>query len=380
MPRRSRGEGSISYDKRRKRYRVRITVGWELNEETGRSKQITKTLGSNYKTKGEATKALAEYLRNPYDLSNKDITFEHLYTKWFDENMGDGKSSMAYRVRAAYKYCSEIYKKKVVDITILDMKNCINKGTTISTRGKFKGQNITASPQTKESIKYLFNHVMAYATEARLIQYNIAKEFSLDKKVEQEKEEQHKVKVPFSVEQLKKLYKSMEFVPFADMVLYHCYSGWRPIEIVNIQIEDVHLDEMYIQGGTKTESGKNRIVPIHPDIKFIIKKYYDEAVSIGSKFLFNDINAKRGIGLSYGQYTKRFDDIIKILGFSQEFTPHCCRHTFITLAKSDEVKMNEYALKLIVGHKIKDITESVYGHRSLENLQKEIKKIKVVKS
>ena len=70
---RANGEGSISYDSRRKRYRAKITVGWELNEETGRTKQIVKTLGSNFKTKGEASAALSEYLKNPYDINNKDI-------------------------------------------------------------------------------------------------------------------------------------------------------------------------------------------------------------------------------------------------------------------------------------------------------------------
>ena len=43
---RSNGEGSITYDKRRKRYRAKVTVGWEMNEETGRTKQITKSAKS----------------------------------------------------------------------------------------------------------------------------------------------------------------------------------------------------------------------------------------------------------------------------------------------------------------------------------------------
>ena len=55
-------------------------------------------------------------------------------------------------------------------------------------------------------------------------------------------------------------------------------------------------------------------------------------------------------------------------------TPHEARHTFITLAK--EAEMNEYCLKLIVGHEIGDVTERVYTHRTLENLRTEIEKIK----
>ena len=47
---------------------------------------------------------------------------------------------------------------------------------------------------------------------------------------------------------------------------------------------------------------------------------------------------------------------------------------FITLAK--ECNMNEYILKLIVGHAIKDVTEKVYTHRTMEQLKGEIEKIK----
>lgn len=53
--------------------------------------------------------------------------------------------------------------------------------------------------------------------------------------------------------------------------------------------------------------------------------------------------------------------------------PHDTRHTFITLAK--EYDVNEYIIKLIVGHSIKDITEKVYTLRAIEQLKKEIEKI-----
>ena len=53
--------------------------------------------------------------------------------------------------------------------------------------------------------------------------------------------------------------------------------------------------------------------------------------------------------------------------------PHDTRHTFITKAKSCNV--DEYILKLIVGHEVSDITEKVYTHRTVEDLQKEIVKI-----
>ncbi len=373
--RRSNGEGSISYDKRRnKPYRAKITIGWELDEKTGRSKQITKDLGS-FKTKGEASRALAEYLKNPFDLSNKDITFSQLYEKWFDEFIIDHESHK-YRIKAAYKYCSSLYNKKIREITIIDMKDCINNGNIIETRGKYKGEKKTATPSTKESMKYLFNHLLQYATESRLIERNYAKDFTLDKKVFLEKEKNHKEKIPFTTEELNKLWKSIEFVPFADMIIYACYSGWRPGEIIKLKVEDVDLGQGFIKGGIKTTAGKNRLVPIHHLVRPIVEQYYNEAISVGSLYLFNDITKKKGIGLSKDQYLSRFNKVIETLRFRKEFTPHCTRHTFITMAKSREVNMNEYILKLIVGHEIGDLTEHIYTHRELQDLKEEIEKIK----
>ena len=374
---RGRGEGSVTYDRRRKRYRARVTIGWETNEETGRTKQIVKTLGSNYKTKGEATSALAEYLKNPYDLNNKDITFEQLYKKWFDEYIDtDEHESIKYRVKAAYRYCSLIYKKKFREITIIDMKDCIYKGTATCVRGKYKGQQRLASPQSKEIIKYLFNHIYDYALEARIVERNYAREFTLDKKVFQEKEKNYKSKVPFSKEEIDKLWKSIEFVPFADMIVYACYSGWRPTELIKLKIKDVDLKNGFVKGGMKTNAGKNRLVPIHPLVSSIVEKYYKEAKSVGSDYLFNDVNNKFGIGLSYDQYLSRFNKVMNALHFRTEITPHYTRHTFITKAKSREVNMNEYVLKIIVGHDVGDLTEHVYTHRELNDLKEEMCKIK----
>lgn len=373
---RANSEGSISYDKRRKKYRARVTVGWELNEETGKTRQIIKDLGSSYKTKGEASRALAEYLKNPFDLSNKDITFSQLYSKWYEDFMTEDHKSYEYRIKAAYKYCSPLYNKRIRDITVLDMKNCIYKEKIICTRGINKGQEQFASPSTKESIKFLFNHIFGYATEARLIERNYAKDFSLDKKVLKEKEINHKEKVPFSDDELNKLWRSIEFVPFADMIIYACYSGWRPSELVELKIKDVDLNSGFIKGGIKTNAGKNRLVPIHPLVMPIVKKYYNEALSINSDYLFNDISKKKGVGLSYDQYLSRFNKVINQLHFRKEITPHYTRHTFITKAKSRKVNMNDYILKLIVGHGIGDVTEHVYTHRELKDLQEEIELIK----
>ena len=370
---RANGEGSISFDKRRKRYRAKVTTGWEINEKTGKERQITKDIGSNFKTQSDAAQAIAAYLENPYNLEDKNITFSKLYERWFEEFIVDHESHR-YRIKAAYKYCGSLYNKKIREISIYDMKNAIATGTTIETRGKNKGQRKTASPAIKESMKYLFNHLLQYATEARLIERNYAKDFTLDKKILKKKEEQHVQKIPFTQEDLQIMWRAVDFVPFADMIWYACYSGWRPSELVTLKIENVDLEKGFIRGGIKTDAGRDRIVPIHPKAKPIIEKYYDEAVKVGSKYLFNDTNKKKGIGLSYDQYLSRFNNAMELLKFLDHHTPHCTRHTFISMAKASE--MNEHVLKLIVGHKERDLTEHVYTHRELQELKNEIKKIK----
>ena len=55
-------------------------------------------------------------------------------------------------------------------------------------------------------------------------------------------------------------------------------------------------------------------------------------------------------------------------------TPHETRHAFITRTK--DYNINEYALKKIVGHEVRDITEKIYTHRTIDTLLDEINKIK----
>lgn len=374
MPRkRSNGEGSISYDSRRKRYRAKITIGWEFDEKTGKSKQIIKSIGSNYKTRGEASKALEEYLNDPYDLDAKNITFSQLYEKWYEYFL-QTHESQRYRLKTAYAYCSTLYNKKFKAISILDMKRAINEGTRICAKGKNKGERIKASPQTKESMKYLFNHLYDYALEARICNINYARNFILDKEIFEQKEKEKVSKDPFTEAQLETLWQSKNFIPLVDIIIYACYSGWRPGELISLKIKDVNWEEEYIRGGIKTTAGKNRIVPIHPLVKDIVRKYYDEAISVNSEFLFNDTSKKKGIGLSYDQWLSRFNKIITTLKFEGNLTPHSTRHTFVT--KGKRAGMNEYLLKNIIGHKIGDLTEKVYTHREIQELKDEIKKIK----
>ena len=83
-----------------------------------------------------------------------------------------------------------------------------------------------------------------------------------------------------------------------------------------MKIEDIDLENNTFFGGLKTEAGKNRYVPIHPLIRELVVRRYEEAVEANSKFLFNDPEGQRGTTLTYDKYRSRFNKVlIKAVGY-----------------------------------------------------------------
>ena len=69
-------------------------------------------------------------------------------------------------------------------------------------------------------------------------------------------------------------------------------------------------------------------------------------------------------------------DVLRRLGI-EKHTPHDCRHTFAMLC--DESGIKETDKKMMMGHAFQDVSNSVYGHRTLEYLKSQIELIKVNK-
>ncbi len=182
--------------------------------------------------------------------------------------------------------------------------------------------------------------------------------------------------IAFDEYEMKKLWDNIDEYPYIGYVLYQCYSGWRPSELCMISLSDVYLEEGYIQSGLKSEAGKNRIVPIHPRVRHIVEREYKRAKEMKSDWLFNWLDKDRiaNSKLSYSRYRRIFHGVMQTMNLNPEHKPHDPRKTFVTMAK--KYKMDEYALKRMIGHEIDDITEAVYTERSLEWYIEEMEKIK----
>ncbi len=346
-----------------------VTVG-----KTSTGRPICKILKPQgyFPTYNDAYTALLEYNKNPYDLDD-DILVKDLYERWSEEYFATLKSQTGIRtITSAWSYCSAVYDMRAKDLRAIHIKGCMDEGIFV-----YKGEERTPSPSTKTKIKSLFNLMLDYAVEYELVDRNYARTFNISDKVLQEKEEIKNAHIPFTDKEMELLWKNINTVPYVDIVIIQCYSGWRPQELGLIRLENVDWDEGIFKGGMKTAAGMNRVVPIHPKIEPLVRKRFEEAQNLGSEFLFNCTDTethKSSWKLTYDKYQYRFTKIRDLLHLNPDHRPHDPRKHFITMAK--KYKLDEYAIKYIIGHAISDLTEKVYTERETSWLIEEMQKIK----
>ena len=218
--------------------------------------------------------------------------------------------------------------------------------------------------------------MLDYAVEHEIVDKNYARTFNISSQILDDKEASKRAHIPFTDEEINILWDNVDKKQYVDVLLIQCYSGWRPQELGLIKLENVDLENNLFQGGMKTKAGMDRIVPIHPKIRHLVERKYKEALELGSEYLINctDTNThKSSYVMTYDKYQKRFVKIKNELGLNSEHRAHDGRVHFVTLAK--KYKVDEYAIKYIIGHAIQDLTERVYTQRDIDWLQSEMLKI-----
>lgn len=369
------GFGSITELKNRnlrKPFWARVCVG---RDPFGKPKLKSLKPDAYFSTYNEAYQALVDYNRNPYDLED-DITVAELYEKWTDVYFRSLESeSSARTITSAWAYCSSIYTMRAKDIRARHIKGCMDEGYRIETKGKKKGEKVFPTAGTKARMKSMFNLMLDYALEYEIVDRNYARTFEISSDIIKEKETATRGHIIFSRDEMQALWNNVGRVKFVDWILIQCYMGWRPQELATLRLDEINMQDWYMQAGMKTDAGKQRIVPIHTIIRELIQKNYDFAMSIGSEYLLNDKGQTHSGSwkMTYDKYTKRFEKVIKELNLNQEHRPHDPRMTFVTMAKKAGVA--DAAIKKMVGHKIQDITESAYTCRDIEWLKQDIEKI-----
>lgn len=355
------GYGGISYmgKNRRNPYRVRVTTGWEYNEETGKTKQLYATLGY-YPTRKAAIIALAEYNKDPYDLDADKVTFEEAYNAWAARELETKGESRKRQLTTSFKKCKPLHDLKLKEIKTKHLQEVIDN---------YAEQSV----ESQNLIKAIFKIVFAYGLEHDIV----TRDYSAFIKINSSDEEAEGIHKPFTMEEIELLWQNLEtsvvispgrydeeVATPADSVLIYIYTGMRPSELLKMSPENVFLEERYMIGGSKTKAGKRRLIPIHEDIVPLIEKRLNNAGKVLIPY--------KGRQAKPDQYRNyMFTPLMEKLGM--DHLPHDGRHTFATFAERDNIK--PLSVKLIMGHSTTDITERVYTHKNPVELIEDVNKI-----
>lgn len=355
---------------RRCPYMAKITTGYDIL--TGMQKQ--EAIGY-FETRQEALDALSIYsLSNSKTLPQETLktlgsnmyhavmdykdrqlpTFADIFHKVFEKDMAHLSPQRQAAYKAAFNRLSALHNRKINTISLFDLQ------------ARFDVSKKDVKQKTLYDMKALCSKVFEYAVIHQYIprDNDYTSYINTKQKDMNTKSDKHK---SFSMDEIKALKRDSSIE--AKVVLTYILTGCRPIELFGISKKQIHIDELsndngketlisYIVTGSKTESGKNRCIPIHNEIK----PYICDVLK----------RLKNNKDVASYRYNI-FDPAMKRIGLNH--LPYDTRHTFATLAKL--YKVDSFARKRIMGHKSADLTDDVYTHTLKNELYTEIQKIKI---
>jgi integrase len=319
---------------RRKPWRARVPSHLEFNADTGKCTQKYIVLGY-YETETEAISALFDYRKDPYTLDAAKCTFSDVYEMWSVQKYKEVSRSAKNGYVAAYKHSEPLHKLKIREIRTNHMERII--------------ATVNVGYDMKKKIKHLWNQMFVYAMEHDLVQKNYAEFVKLDEKPKPT------TRTAISKDHQEKLWTTANEGDFAaELAVIYIYTGMRPSELLDIKKENVDIANRIMVGGSKTDAGKNRRIPLHNSILPMITRMMQ---SEGAMLVTRD-GGKR---ISYTTYVDSYwTPLMDRLGMS-EYTPHYTRHTAATIMR--EANIPEDIRKLILGHSTGDVTAR-YTHIS----------------
>lgn len=346
--RRPNGSGTVVKLSGRRKNPFQVRVNTRIND---RGYPEYDVIG-NYPDRVAANIILAEYNKKPYDVSNRRQTFSQVFESWFKrkfkvEYTAKNKTSNQYCMYAAFKKCTSLHDMIMIDIKAQDMQNILDRPDL--------------SYSTLEHVVNLFKQMYSYCMQFEIVEKN----YSQYIKITKEDDSEHGV--PFTSEEIKKLWQHKDF-PFVDTILIYCYSGFRINELAKMPLDSIDLQEHTFTGGSKTRYSRSRVVPIHSAIFPLVEARYNKEFQ---SLIYHDGTKK----ITETKYRAYFSEALKACGIEGDHTPHDCRHTFNTLL--DKVNVDRVARYKLMGHKGKDINENIYTHKNLEQLIEAVEAIKI---
>ena len=346
------GYGSVTKlsGKRRNPYMVRKTKGYRYDEESDKYVQEYVIIGYA-KTKADGLRMLAEYNDNPYDEIASKMTFSDIYSEWSKQKFPTISHSNIVGYTASYKACVDIYNKKFKDIKLKDLQDVID--------------NCGKNYPTLKKIKVLFNQLYDFALKNDICHKNYSDYVDIAKYKDRNPNKYDRNK--FEPEEIERIWLHKDDM-YYQIILMLIYNGTRISEFLNLKKENVHLEEQYFDViSSKTENGIRK-VPIADKVLPFYRSWY--FLEPKCSYLLHTPDGKHFVYRNY--YDSYFIPLMEQLDISR--TPHCCRHTCISLLADAGVEPS--TIKKIVGHSgAMNVTERVYMHLDIQTLIDAINKI-----
>lgn len=316
---------------RRNPWRVRKTIG-----KTPDGKMQYINIGY-YPTRAEAFKSLAEFNNDPWDIKSNKITFGEIYEtilKQKEKTLSEASFRMA---KSTYKHTASIQNLPIADIKTHHLQKVID--------------DLDKSKVVKLKVKGIYNDVFKYALKNDIVKRDYASLVEVGKS----STEKRKIEI-FTLDEIKKVNAGIGVFNHDLTMLLIC-TGFRINELLTLKTADIDLDKGIMIGGSKTDAGKERIVPISRHIRPIIERYFNAR----KDFLL--INS-RGKNYTPDNARKYWNPDYPNHHF------HECRHTFASLCNNSG--MTKLAQQKIMGHTPADITDRVYTHKTADDLIKQM--------
>jgi integrase len=335
---------------RRNPYAARITTGWQTDGKTGKKRQCYRILGYA-PTKAEALKLLAKYNNFPLDSESLLLTFSDVYDRWSAEKYASTSQSTIKNYRAAYGICKEIQSVPFRSLRLEHLQRVVDRSD----------KNY---PMLRR-LKMLFHQLYAYAIRHEIVEKDYS-EF-VDVLKYKDKNPNKKDRDRFTDEEIERLWAHSRD-PICQTVLMLIYNGVRVSELLNLKRVNVHLGEQYFDVVNSKTANGIRQVPIANRVLPFYDSWYNDNIS--SEYL---LHTPAGLPFKYGYYYRElFRPYLNSLNIDR--TPHCCRHTTISMLASAHV--DQTTIKKIVGHAgAMSLTERVYTHLNINELIDAINKI-----
>lgn len=324
------GYGSVSKlsGKRRKPWRASLPLQIALQQD-GTYKEIRPVLGY-YRTRSEALQALAEFNRDPAIFNATVMTFSQLYELWAKEKYKDATKNTVSLYKVAYSRCEPIKNQKLSKLTNRSLQRLAD--------------TVASTYSTRKAVCELLSQVFRFAVKNNIIDRNPAE--SLQKGKQEVKIKRR----PFTPEEVEKLWNEPQSME-RDCVLILIYTGMRVNELYTLKTADAHLADRYVIGGSKTEAGKNRIIPLSRKIMWLIEGLQGSGTE---RLLLPDHK-------THGYYARINRYLAKI-----NHKPHDTRYTFASLAEN--AGLPRLTTAKIMGHASGNITQDLYTKKTAQEL------------